>query len=45
MHYQVLFDHAHAHLEMQHSKGPDDSVSLDEWSHAVMRAAVAFLID
>ena len=39
------FHQADVHLEDHHGIAPGEPVSQKEWRHAVLRAAVAFLID
>jgi hypothetical protein len=43
--YGELWDQATMHLEFSHGKGRNDPVDTREFAHAIIRAAVAFLLD
>ncbi len=44
-HYQTLWDQAEHHLEVCHGKTFKDPHTPVEFNHAIMRAAIALLID
>lgn len=44
VHYEELFRHADQHLRQQYGKTSETATSA-EWGHAILRAAVAFLMD
>lgn len=43
--YQALFDQAELHLKSEHGKSFSDPHDAQEFEHAIMRAAVALLMD
>ena len=43
--YTRLLDQADMHWEIGHGKAKGDPMSANEFAHAIIRAAVAFLID